>query len=69
MTARNEREDAWGDFLAAIEEEQRWITEVHHLDKSGQSASDQRALASLAEHVRDVGEKLGLLSRPPKVPT
>lgn len=48
-------------FLSDLEAEIRWIGELHSNDRTGQAASDQRALRELADKVRLVGKRLGFL--------
>jgi hypothetical protein len=48
-------------FLAAIDEEIKWIGTIHSGDKTGQAASDQATLRRLADEVRRVGGRLGYL--------
>lgn len=51
-------------FAASLRAEARWSATIHADDKTGQAASDQRALLRLAEHVEQVGRHQGFL--PPK---
>jgi hypothetical protein len=48
-------------FLLALRCERQWSAMVHPEDKTGQAATDQRALHELAQHVERVGQRLGFL--------
>jgi hypothetical protein len=48
-----------GAMVRALHAEIRWIAQLHANDTTGQAASDQRALARLAEKIRAVALRLG----------
>ncbi len=48
-------------FLSDLRDEKRWNASLHRDDKTGQSRTDQKNLAALAEAIEHAGKRLGFL--------
>jgi hypothetical protein len=53
-------------FALDLRAEARWSAMIHSDDRTGQARADQRSLNHLADHVEEVGRKLGFIG--PKKP-